>query len=88
MGGHRSLPRVLNQRSARALLEGEGWTKTEGGKHQVKMEKKGHRPITLPDNKRRDYPPGLTSAILRQAGLTQQPAPAPVQQGTDEEAQP
>lgn len=42
---------------------------TAGGKHQVKMEKKGHRPVTLPANKRRDYPPGLTDAILKQAGL-------------------
>jgi predicted RNA binding protein YcfA (HicA-like mRNA interferase family) len=42
---------------------------TIGGKHQVKMEKPGHRPITLPAHKRGDYAPGLTSAILRQAGL-------------------
>jgi predicted RNA binding protein YcfA (HicA-like mRNA interferase family) len=65
----RSLPRVLSQRSAIALLESEGWIKTIGGKHSVKMEKPGHRPITLPTNRREDYPPGLTSAILREAGL-------------------
>jgi predicted RNA binding protein YcfA (HicA-like mRNA interferase family) len=68
MGG-KSLPRVLNQKTARALLESEGWTKTEGGKHQVKMEKAGCRPITLPDHKRRDYPVGMTRAILKEAGL-------------------
>ena len=33
------------------------------------MTKPGHRPITLPQHKGRDYQPGLTSAILRQAGL-------------------
>jgi hypothetical protein len=42
------LPRVLNQRSARQLLEAHGWTKTIGGKHAVKMTKPGQRPITLP----------------------------------------
>jgi predicted RNA binding protein YcfA (HicA-like mRNA interferase family) len=63
------LPRVLSQRSAKRLLEAHGWTETIGGKHSVKMTKPGHRPITLPANKRRDYPPGLTAAILREAGL-------------------
>lgn len=61
---------TLNQRTAERLLEERGWTETRGGKHVVKMEKPGHRPITLPANKRRDYPKGLTAAILRQAGLT------------------
>lgn len=63
------LPRVLNQKSAKALLEQEDWVQTLGGKHNVKMEKPGHRPITLPQNHGRDYPPGLRSAILREAGL-------------------
>ncbi len=63
------LPRVLNQKSAKALLEREGWTETIGGKHVVKIEKPGQRPITLPQNHGRDYPPGLRSAILREAGL-------------------
>lgn len=67
----RSLPRLLNQKSARALLESEGWVMTIGGKHQVKMEKDGHRPITLPANRREDYPVGLSQAILKQAGLTE-----------------
>ncbi len=42
---------------------------TRGGKHVVKMTKPGARPITLPHHKNRDYPPGLATAILRQAGL-------------------
>jgi predicted RNA binding protein YcfA (HicA-like mRNA interferase family) len=42
---------------------------SRGGKHVVKVTKCGERPITLPHHKNRDYPPGLTAAILRQAGL-------------------
>ncbi|MCB0831392.1 MAG: type II toxin-antitoxin system HicA family toxin [Solirubrobacterales bacterium] len=60
---------TLNQKQAIRLLESNGWTRTTGGKHQVKMTKPGRRPITLPDNHRRDYPTGLTMAILKQAGL-------------------
>lgn len=63
------LPRTLNQRLAKRLLEENGWTETLGGKHVVKMEKPGHRPITLPHHRGADYSPGLTAAILRQAGL-------------------
>ena len=63
------VPRTLDQRRAKLLLERHGWVETVGGKHAVKMEKPGERPITLPANKRRDYPRGLTAAILRQAGL-------------------
>lgn len=66
----RSLPRILSQKTARALLESEGWEMTIGGKHQVKMEKEGHRPITLPMHKGNDYAVGLSQAILKQAGLT------------------
>ena len=53
----------------RKLLTENGWTETRGGKHVVKMTKRGHRPITLPAHKRRDYSKGLERAILRQAGL-------------------
>jgi predicted RNA binding protein YcfA (HicA-like mRNA interferase family) len=60
---------VLNQASALKLLEKHGWTQTPGGSHQVKMEKEGCRPITLPANHRKDYPKGLRQAILREAGL-------------------
>jgi predicted RNA binding protein YcfA (HicA-like mRNA interferase family) len=59
-----------NQRSIKRLLEANGWIEARGGKHVVKMTKQGHRPITLPHDKRGGgYPPGLTAAILRQAGL-------------------
>lgn len=60
---------TLNQKKAIKLLGANGWTRTHGGKHQVKMTKPGNRPITLPQHKGRDYPPGLAQAILKQAGL-------------------
>jgi predicted RNA binding protein YcfA (HicA-like mRNA interferase family) len=63
-------PKTLNQRPMKKLLEANGWVASVGGKHVIKMEKPGRRPITLPANKRRDYPPGLRAAILREAGLT------------------
>lgn len=59
----------MNQKSARRLLEDHGWTKTTGGKHYVKMEKPGQRPITLPMHRGADYSKALTASILRQAGL-------------------
>jgi predicted RNA binding protein YcfA (HicA-like mRNA interferase family) len=63
------LPRVLSQRTARQLLEDNGWAETIGGKHVVKMTKPGHRPVTLPSHGGDDYSRDLTAAILRQAGL-------------------
>jgi predicted RNA binding protein YcfA (HicA-like mRNA interferase family) len=60
---------TLNQKKAIKLLKENGWTQVRGGKHQVKMTKPGCRPITLPLHKGRDYSPGLSQAILRQAGL-------------------
>ncbi|HEV3000598.1 MAG TPA: type II toxin-antitoxin system HicA family toxin [Solirubrobacteraceae bacterium] len=60
---------VLNQKKAIKLLKSNGWTQTVGGKHVVKMTKPGCRPITLPMHKGCDYSPGLTSRILKQAGL-------------------
>jgi predicted RNA binding protein YcfA (HicA-like mRNA interferase family) len=69
MGKPSPLPRVLSQRTAKRLLEENGWTETLGGKHVVKMTKPGCRPITLPKHRGQDYSPGLTAAILRQAGL-------------------
>lgn len=67
------LPKRLNQKSAKRLLEADGWTEARQpgrrGKHQVKMTKPGERPITLPHHKGQDYAAGLTAAILRQAGL-------------------
>jgi predicted RNA binding protein YcfA (HicA-like mRNA interferase family) len=61
--------RLLDQKGARRLLEANGWVCTAGGKHNIKMEKKGHRPITLPMHGGQTYSKGLTSAILEQAGL-------------------
>jgi predicted RNA binding protein YcfA (HicA-like mRNA interferase family) len=60
---------TLNQKKAIKLLRDHGWEQSRGGKHQVKMIKPGHRPITLPQHKGRDYPVGLARAIIRQAGL-------------------
>jgi predicted RNA binding protein YcfA (HicA-like mRNA interferase family) len=51
------------------LLKNEGWTQGRGGKHQVKMCKPGHRPITLPEHKGSAYSRGLEAQIRKQAGL-------------------
>jgi predicted RNA binding protein YcfA (HicA-like mRNA interferase family) len=58
-----------SQREWIKVLEGGGWTRERGGKHQVKMVKQGKRPITLPQHKGRTYSKGLDAAIRRQAGL-------------------
>lgn len=63
------MPTLLNQKSARKLLEEHGWICTRGGKHNIKMEKEGHRPITLPRHRGQDYGKGLSAAIRKQAGL-------------------
>jgi predicted RNA binding protein YcfA (HicA-like mRNA interferase family) len=63
------MSKLLSQKTARKLLEGHGWCKTTGGKHVVKMEKAGMRPITLPKHKGGDYSIGLSRAILKQAGI-------------------
>jgi predicted RNA binding protein YcfA (HicA-like mRNA interferase family) len=60
---------TLSQRKAIKLLKENGWAQVRGGKHQVKMTKPGCRPVTLPRHKGRDYQPGLTRAILKQAGI-------------------
>jgi predicted RNA binding protein YcfA (HicA-like mRNA interferase family) len=62
-------PKTFNQAEARKLLETHGWSCTRGGKHNIKMEKDGMRPITLPRPKGQQYSKGLTRAILRQAGI-------------------
>lgn len=56
-------------REAQSLLEANGWTRTQGGKHGVKMEKQGERPITLPTHNGDAYGVDLTRRILRQAKL-------------------
>jgi len=63
------MSRLLSQKTARKLLEAHGWRKTAGGKHSVKMEKPGNRPITLPMHKGEDYSVGLTRSILKAAGI-------------------
>ncbi len=50
-------------------LQQAGWTLERGGKHQAKMTKPGHRPITLPENKRRAYSRGFEAQLRREAGL-------------------
>lgn len=60
----------MNQKQWRKVLERHGWSKEIGGKHNVKMVKAGHRPITLPMHKGRTYQPGLHEAIRKQAGLS------------------
>lgn len=71
-GDEEPLPRVLSQKKAIELLTANGWKQVRGGKHVVKMEKAGTRPITLPMHKGADYGPGLTRSILREAGLKRQ----------------
>jgi predicted RNA binding protein YcfA (HicA-like mRNA interferase family) len=60
---------MLSQRTAIRLLEHQGWVRTRGGVHVVKMQKDGQRPITLPRHRGGEYGRGLTHAILKQAGL-------------------
>jgi len=59
----------MTQKEWIKLLGDEGWTHETGGKHQVKMTKPGHRPITLPANKRRAYSKGMEAQLRREAGL-------------------
>ena len=66
MNGHakkRQLPKRLSQKTAVALLVRHGWARTVGGKHNVKTEKRGRRPITLPDHKAQTYGSQLSNAI-------------------------
>lgn len=69
MGNNPYNNRTMTQKELKRLMEQHGWTATAGGKHQVKMEKDGHRPVTLPMKKGSSYPVGLTRAILKQAGI-------------------
>jgi hypothetical protein len=58
-----------NQKQWIKRLEREGWMFGRGGNHQVKMTKSGHRPITLPENKRRVYTKRFEAQLRREAGL-------------------
>ncbi len=62
-------PKTMTQREAQKLLEANGWVCTAGGKHGVKMEKKGQRPVTLPTHNGAKYSVSLTREILKQGGL-------------------
>jgi predicted RNA binding protein YcfA (HicA-like mRNA interferase family) len=64
-----ALPKTISQKSGKKLLERHGWTETAGGKHVIKMEKDGERPITLPKHRGQEYSVDLTRRILRQAGI-------------------
>jgi hypothetical protein len=44
-----------NQREWIKALQDAGWTQERGGKHVVKMTKKGERPITLPQHRGQTY---------------------------------
>jgi predicted RNA binding protein YcfA (HicA-like mRNA interferase family) len=59
----------MNQAEAIALLALHGWAKTKGGKHNVKMERDGMRPVTLPEHRSQQYSKDLTRRILKQAGI-------------------
>jgi predicted RNA binding protein YcfA (HicA-like mRNA interferase family) len=63
------MAKAMNQKDWIKTLTMHGWTRRTGGKHQVKMTKAGERPITLPMHKGKDYSPGLSAAIRRQADL-------------------
>ena len=63
------VPKTMNQKEAVKLLEANAWLKTKGGKHNIKMEKSGQRPITLRMHRRRQYSEDLTRRILKQAGI-------------------
>jgi hypothetical protein len=59
-------PKLLSQKKAKKYLEGLGYTETQGGKHNIKMEKGGCRPITLPRHRGQDYSKDFTAQIYRE----------------------
>jgi hypothetical protein len=59
----------MTQKQWIKLLVSRGWTIERGGKHQTKMTKPGHRPVTLPENKRRAYSKGFEAQLRRETGL-------------------
>lgn len=52
---------VLSQKTARELALANGWVETQGGKHNVKMEKAGCRPVTLPHHGGKDWGKDLSA---------------------------
>jgi predicted RNA binding protein YcfA (HicA-like mRNA interferase family) len=65
---------VLNQKAAQRLAEELGWRRETGGKHGVKMVKRGFRPVTLPHHGGKDYGKGLSAAIRKQLTNPTKPA--------------
>jgi predicted RNA binding protein YcfA (HicA-like mRNA interferase family) len=63
------MAKLLDQREALRLLQSNGWTRTTGGKHVVKMVRTGRRPITLPRHHGQPYSKKLSAAIVKQAGI-------------------
>lgn len=63
------VPNTINQKTAQKLLEGVGYVRGKGGKHNVKMVKAGARPITLPKHRGQEYSTSLTRGILKAAGI-------------------
>ena len=63
------VPRTINQKTGKKLLEKAGYRMMKGGKHNVKMVKDGERPITLPGHRGQECSVDLTRAILKQAGI-------------------
>lgn len=57
------------QKTLIKMLKERGWEQSVGGKHQVKMTREGHRPVTIPEFKGETLPVGLSQAILKQAGI-------------------
>ena len=63
------MAKTHNYKTMKKLLTEQGWKRTVGGNHSVKMTKLGKPPITLPTHKGQDYGPKLTGSILKAAGL-------------------
>lgn len=57
------------QKALIKMLKDHGWERSVGGRHQVKMTRDGHRPVTIPEFKGETLPVGLSQAILKQAGI-------------------
>lgn len=60
---------LLDQKTAKSLLEKRGWRVGVPARHGIKMEKPGRRPMILPKHHGRPYGKSLNHAIVRQAGL-------------------
>lgn len=57
---------LLSQKTAKKLAEEHGWTETQGGKHAVKMEKPGCRPVTLPHHGGKQWGKDLSDRVRKQ----------------------